>query len=422
MKQTVRHTSIGILLLLLGACHKDAVLPPEPGESLSIAFHTQVVAEDGLSAGGSAHLLFWGEEDFHDKWIPNTGEAEGLKPHYTVRLDKEINHYTYESKIYYQTPYTYPYNYANIHATGYAPDWALTPGEGTTGDGVKDYTALTVADEFLDGSVDFLTCDGCYNHSANMNENNTFLEKEKELKFRHLTAKLAFYGERDPDMYGLVGVRNIKIRIHNQGENGYKKLMVPTRLELYTRDAKATVSSDAREVAKTNDYSTYTVSGMKDLADDGLTPQLKYTSIIPTYSKPELGRFYVISEGIEYGTISDRFDPIEGKWTSEWPAGDTDINYPRLRLDIEAELYNAEEGAAAGQFTTVTWENVDVLKDQWKDESGQLTATTGDMLLPGYEYNVTLLFNRMGIAVRAEAVPWESEELHEYPIHPLPNP
>ena len=50
--------------------------------------------------------------------------------------------------------------------------------------------------------------------------------------------------------------------------------------------------------------------------------------------------------------------------------------------------------------------------DSWSD------VYTGNMLLPGYEYNVTILFNRLGIALRAEAAPWNSEELHEYPVHP----
>ena len=53
------------------------------------------------------------------------------------------------------------------------------------------------------------------------------LRKEKELQFRRLTAKLSFYGTRSADMYGLVGVRNIRntqLAIR-QGTNG---LVVPT--------------------------------------------------------------------------------------------------------------------------------------------------------------------------------------------------
>ena len=66
-----------------------------------------------------------------------------------------------------------------------------------------------------------------------MNPDNTFLKKdgEKELWFRHLTAKLTFYGKRDPEMYGLVGVRKVKIKVHNSEADD--RLMVPAALDLY---------------------------------------------------------------------------------------------------------------------------------------------------------------------------------------------
>ena len=125
MKQIARNTFIGTLALLLGACNQAEHL--EGGEEVPIAFHTRVVSEGSQASGESARLLFWSDADFHEKWI--IGNGVGLKPRYTVLLDKEINHYTHESKIYYQTPYTYPYNFEKIHATGYAPDYALTPAD-----------------------------------------------------------------------------------------------------------------------------------------------------------------------------------------------------------------------------------------------------------------------------------------------------
>lgn len=395
MKQTARNTLIGTLVLLFGGCDKETVPLPEQGEGVPIAFHTHVVSEERPSAGESARLLFWGDDDFHDKWIRNT---EGVRPHYTVLLDKEINHYTYESKIYYQTPYTYPYNYEKIHATGYAPDYALSAAQ--TGDR-KDYRKLTVKEEYQDGSVDFLTCDGCIAHSASMNPDNTFLKEggEKELWFRHLTAKLTFYGKRDPEMYGLVGVRKVKIKVHNSGADG--RLMVPAALDLYAYDAP---DDGTKPEARQADYSTYTVSQMKPYPDD--QPQFYYQPIIPAYDTSELGRCYVLSEGIRYGTEEGQFDPIKGEWQGIFQSG----LHPKLTIDIKAELYNAEPGSGLESFIPVEWKNVEV--KSWSD------VDTGNMLLPGYEYNVTILFNRLGIALRAEAVPWNSEELHEYPVHP----
>lgn len=144
-------------------------------------------------------------------------EYRGVRPHYTVLLDKEINHYTYESKIYYQTPYTYPYNYEKIHATGYAPDYALSAAQ--TGDR-KDYRKLTVKEEYQDGSVDFLTCDGCIAHSASMNPDNTFLKEggEKELQFRHLTAKLTFTANVIPKCTGWWGCVRLKSKFTILGQ------------------------------------------------------------------------------------------------------------------------------------------------------------------------------------------------------------
>lgn len=393
MKQIARNTLIVTLILLLGGCNKEVVPEPDQGEGMPIAFHSRVVSEEAPSSGESARLLFWGDQDFHEKWIM---KEKGVQPHYTVLLDKEINHYTYKSKIYYQTPYTYPYNFEKIHATGYAPDYALIS---TRTNEKEDYIELTVKDDFQDGSVDFLTCDGSVEHSASMNPDNTFLLEKKELQFRHLTAKLTFYGKRDPEMYGLVGVRKIKIKLHNPTND--KQLVVPTRLALYTYKEP---DNPQDTEAKQKDYSTYTVSETTPYPDN---KQFEYKPIIPAYASPELGRCYVLSNGITYGTEAENFDPIKGQWMGNFHPG----IYPKLTIDIEAELYNAEPGSSAESFIRVKWENVEVTS--WSE------ANTGDMLLPGYEYNVTILFNRLGIALRAEAAPWNSEELHEYPIHPI---
>lgn len=382
MKQIARNTFIGTLALFLGACNQAEHL--EGGEEVPIAFHTRVVSEGSQASGESARLLFWSDADFHDNLI--TGNAVDLNPRYTVLLDKEINYYTYENKISYQTPYTYPYNFEKIHATGYAPDYALTPADAQGG-----YTELAVNKEYQIGNTDLLTCDGRLSHSASMNLENIFLRKEKELLFRHLTAKLSFYGTRHPDMYGLVGVRNIRITIHNPV--GDKQLVVPTRLKLYNYD-------DADD--KQKDYSTYIASETTPYPDGS---KFVHTPIIAAYDTPELGTCYVLSDGIEYGTRDGQFDPIKGEWKG------TFLNpHPSLKITIEAELYNAEQGSGAESSVQAKWE---------KEVTDWRESYTGDMFLPGYEYKVTLQFDRLGIALRAEAVPWNSEELHEYPVHPI---
>ena len=374
--------------LSLVACHSgdewsDEVPYPD---GMPIAVHTRVVAEEMLNSGPSGRLLFWNNNVFHGSWIEGNPNAE---PSFTVLLDKEINHYTFDRHVFYETPYTYPSNFGKIHATGYAPDNVLTPVTG------KGFTVLDV--KVTDGSVDLLSCDGCEAHSASMKKDNesdnTFLQKEKELNFRHLTAKLTFLGKRNPDMVGMVGVRNIRIAFikPTKDKDG---LVIPEKLQLYTRKGPDT--------DRTKDYTTYTVSETTPYPYDKKV--LEHKPIIPPNEAVTLGTCYVLSKGIDYGEASDQFDPIKGEWVGT-PSGE-----PKLGITVTAELYDAQSGGDTGAYTTETW-TLDPI-DTW-------STHTGDKFLPGYEYKVTITFNRTGVALRAEAVPWNSEELHEYPIHPV---
>lgn len=388
MRRTIHTFFVGMASLSLVACHSgdewsDEV--PHP-DDMPIAVHTRVVAEEMLNSGPSGRLLFWNNNVFHGSWIEGNPNAE---PSFTVLLDKEINHYTFDRHVFYETPYTYPSNFGKIHVTGYAPDNVLTPVTD------KGFTVLDV--KVTDGSVDLLSCDGCEAHSASMKKDNesdnTFLQKEKELNFRHLTAKLTFLGERNPDMVGMVGVRNIRIAFikPTKDKDG---LVIPEKLQLYTRKGPDT--------DRTKDYTTYTVSETTPYPYDKKV--LEHKPIIPPNEAVTLGTCYVLSKGIDYGEASDQFDPIKGEWVGT-PSGE-----PKLGITVTADLYDAQSGGDTGAYTTETWTLAPI--DKW-------STHTGDKFLPGYEYKVTITFNRTGVALRAEAVPWNSEELHEYPIHPV---
>lgn len=388
MRRTIHTFFVGMASLSLVACHSgdewsDEV--PHP-DDMPIAVHTRVVAEAMLNSGPSGRLLFWNNNVFHGSWIESNPNAE---PSFTVLLDKEINHYTFDRHVFYETPYTYPSNFGKIHATGYAPDNVLTPVTG------KGFTVLDV--KVTDGSVDLLSCDGCEAHSASMKKDNesdnTFLQKEKELNFRHLTAKLTFLGERNPDMVGMVGVRNIRIAFINPTEEK-DGLVIPKKLQLYT--------SKGPDTDRTKDYTTYTVSETTSYPYD---KELQHKPIIPPNETVTLGTCYVLSKGIEYGEAPGQFDPIKGEWVGT-PAD----AQPKLGIQVTAELYDAQSGGDTGAYTEETWT---------LDPITTWNTHTGDKFLPGYEYKVTITFNRTGVALRAEAVPWNSEELHEYPIHPV---
>ncbi|EIY57703.1 hypothetical protein HMPREF1069_05018 [Bacteroides ovatus CL02T12C04] len=389
MRRTIHTFFVGLAGLSLAACHSGDEWSDEvpQSEGMPIAVHTRVVAESMLNSGPSGRLLFWNNNVFHGAWMQCNPEAE---PNFTVLLDKEINHYTYERHVYYETPYTYPSNFGKIHATGYAPDNVLTPVTS------KGFTELDV--KVRDGSVDLLSCDGCEAHSASMKKDNesdnTFLQERKELKFRHLTAKLTFLGERTPDMVGMVGVRNIRIAFIKPTDEK-DGLVIPTRLKLHTRDSDV----------DTRDYTTYIVS--ETIPYPYAHKVLEHKPIIPPNEAVTLGTCYVLSKGIVYGEASGQFDPIKGEWVG------THLNaQPKLGIQVRAELYDAQSGGDTGAYTEETW-TLDPI-DKW-------STHTGDKFLPGYEYKVTITFNRTGVALRAEAVPWNSEELHEYPIHPVPS-
>lgn len=365
--------------IALGACHSGEEWSnemPMP-DGMPIAVHTRVEAEELLNSGPSGRLLFWNNNVFKDDWVAGKPNA---KPTFTVLLDKEINHYAFDRHVYFETPYTYPSNTGIIYATGYAPDNQLTPSQN------KDYTELDV--KTTDGSIDLLTCDGCDKHSASMREGNTFLQKSKELNFRHLTAKLTFLGVRDKEMIGMVGVRNINIKFIEPKEDA-DKLFVPTKLKQY--------------VQKESNYTTYIVS--KTTPYSYANKKLEHKPIIPPNETVTLGTCYVLSGGITYGKEEGNFDPVKGEWVGTPP---TDM--PKLGIIVTAELYDAKAGSDPSAFTTETWKLDPILK--WEKH-------TGNKFLPGYEYKVIITFNRTGVALRAETVPWNSEELHEYPIHPI---
>lgn len=397
VQNIARSVAVAVFIALPVSCADEGQTGTTTGDEKNVSVHTRIVSQGGKSNNPSARLLFWREEVFHSSWMNASATAHPL---YTVALEEDIDNYTYDSRIYYQTPYTYPYNGSTpqrLHATGYAPDNVLTP---TENNGMRDYKSLDVAADKRDGSVDFLACDGSYAHSATGEEGETFLQEEHELDFRHLTAKLTFIGERDENMYGLVGVRKVQITVHNPQPTTLKSLVVPTRFEQYT-EGEGTIGSRT-------DKSTYIVAEKAHFPDNS---QLFFSPIIPAEGQVELGSFYVLTNNFEYGTSEGQFNPFggteeTGAWVGTMPSG-----RPELSISVNAEIYNAESGSGSDAFVNGSWENVPVT---WLDD-----FITGPMMLPGYEYKVIIHFDRVGIAIRAEAVPWNPEELHEYPFHPI---
>lgn len=363
-----------------------------------ISVHTNVDSKVGEDNAERAQLLFWDEETFHGAWIQKQDEKVA-SPRFVSTLDNEIDYYKYKygTGIAFNTKQEYPAGDATIHATGYYPAVALSP---ETTDDKPDYSLLLVQTGYSTGKVDFMTCDGCVNHSASRDD--PFTNSKKELKFRHLMACIIFRGERDKSMENIVGVKNVKITVYNetQRDNNNKLFYLPLNFKLVTYNSE---DNDTKK-----DKSTYIIGEYSPAPD---TIYIHYPGIINMGEQRELGACYVVSCDLNY-TDSLKYNYVD-------PFGETDYepvdetSTPELKIKVTADFYSISGGQTAS--TTETWDLV-IGGDKWK------TYKTGDKFIPGYMYDILLHFKRSGVTVRAEAVPWEDGGIHVHPVQPKTNP
>ena len=353
-----------------------------------ISVHTNVDSKVGEDDAERAQLLFWDEETFHGAWIQNQDEKVA-SPRFVSTLDNEIDYYSKKTGIAFNTKQEYPTdNDATIHATGYYPAVALSPIDG-------NYSKLQVQDGYLTGKIDFMTCDGCVDHSASRDDPFTNSDKDKELKFRHLMACIIFRGERDESMENIVGVKNVNITVYNETQSDSCKLFyLPLNFELFT------YNSDTNS----EDKSTYIIGGYSPAPD---TIYIHYPGIINMGEQRELGACYVVSPGLNYENPQKNYyvDPFGADYNAQ---GDT--KKPRIKIKVTADFYSVSAGESAS--TTETWDNLIIEGNDWKN------SNTGDKFIPGYRYDILLHFNRSGVTVKAEVVPWEDGGIHVHPVQP----
>ena len=351
-----------------------------------ISVHTTVDSKAGEDDAERAQLLFWDEETFHGAWIEKKGTL--ASPWFVSILDNEIDYYKYGTGIAFNTKQEYPAGDATIHVTGYYPAAALSP---ETTDDKPNYSLLEVQTGYLTGKVDFMTCDGCVNHSASRNDPFIHSEKseEKELKFRHLMACIRFLGKRDKSMEHIVGVKNVKITVYNENE-----LYVPKIFNLYTINSET----------NSEDKSTYIIGEYSSAPD---TIYIHYPGIINMGEERELGACYVVSPDLNYENPQENYyvDPFGADYNAK---GDT--KKPRIKIKVTADFYSVSAGESAS--TTETWDNLIIEENDWKN------SNTGDKFIPGYRYDILLHFNRSGVTVKAEVVPWEDGGIHVHPVQP----
>lgn len=357
-----------------------------------ISVHTNVDSKVGEDNAERAQLLFWDEETFHGAWIEKKGTL--ASPWFVSILDNEIDYYKYKygTGIAFNTKQEYPAGDATIHATGYYPAVALSPVDG-------NYSKLQVQQGYQTGKIDFMTCDGCFKHSASRDD--PFTNSEKELKFRHLMACIIFRGERDESMENIVGVKNVEITVYNETQSdNYKLFYLPLNFKLFTYNSE---DNDTKK-----DKSTYIIGEYSPAPDE---ISIEYPGIINMGEQRELGACYVVSSDLnyEYPLYDNYVDPF-GETDYE-PVDETST--PKLKIKVTADFYSISGGQTAS--TTETWDLV-IEGDKWK------TYKTGDKFIPGYMYDILLHFKRSGVTVKAEAVPWEDGGIHVHPVQPKTNP
>ena len=362
-----------------------------------ISVHTTVDSKVGEDNAERAQLLFWDEETFHGAWIEKIENIENNEtlpsPWFVSILDNEIDYYKNETGIAFNTKQEYPAGDATIHATGYYPAVALSP---ETTDGKPDYSLLLVQTGYSTGKVDFMTCDGCVEHSASRDY--PFTNSDKELKFRHLMACIRFRGERDKSMENIVGVKNVEITVYNDNLDDDNKIFnLPNSFKLYTYDSE---DNDAQK-----DKSTYIIGEYSPAPD---TISIHYPGIINMGEQRELGACYVVSPGLNYEDPQENYyvDPFGADYNAK---GDT--KKPRIKIKVTADFYSVSAGESAS--TTETWDNLIIEGNDWKN------SNTGDKFIPGYMYDILLHFKRSGVTVKAEAVPWEDGGIHVHPVQPV---
>ncbi len=350
-----------------GACSRGAGEAEQPAVPITIYSQANANGMTGEGTADRCRLFFWKEADFKE-WLDGTEASL----YFACKPDEAIDHYRYAGGIAYNTGQQYPADGTYLYATGYAPVAALELNE--SGE------VLTVKADYQKGQTDFLSCDGKRKHRGSTDD--PFAQEEHELLFRHLIARLRFVGIRDEVMYNRIGVNNVKVTV--QGGD----FAVPTS---FKKQVKTPLNFEQDTI-----YSTYVASGLKTIE---LDPIAGGEEMIPaTQDGRTLGEYYVLQEGSTGGYNPFVKEEREGTIS--------------LTLDIEADLYYLTGDTGTPIFYT---------RKQWQNVSVKIESRTGDVMLPGYEYVVRIIFNNESIILQGMQKGWEDGGMHYLPVRPTEN-
>jgi len=415
------------------ACSSDGEETPKyPDDTICV----NTLAMDGAGAASTDEgdntfmVLFWkGDEGKQLVETDFATTADWPSPYLAELAPQPVAAY---ERLAYDTRYPYPMypekETTYLYATGYAPGRVLKPQKADNYRTlVADYTpnagetnpAVATAQR---GRIDFLGCDA-WSDIYRGSRADPFAQDKNKLYFRHLTAKLVFYADRDKaSMENEQFTRNVKItnlQMSIDGGTNWTSMYTPSTFEWqglsYPKDFTPSYTKTIGTVKA--------VPGNMDVNAES-RPKAGYKAVVADAFAGDDADFVLQKNATDRvpidGMVIDSCyvcNPIEdGKVQSG-----TSI---KLKMNITALMsfdpnfpMPDEAGDPTGENLTFnkTWEGMTVEVKE-VDNDGNKTETSVTEFRPGYEYRVYIHFHRTGVDLVARQLPWNDGGSHYIPI------
>lgn len=404
------------LVSVTSCIYDEESMPPVSDETIGVSV-SEVNRSSGHRVGeisdNKFEVMFWLDE--HVAGLGNPADGNGLgNPYLASEAPQSVAYYSHSV---YDTGYPYPYpDTTRLYATGYAPSNIISA--------TDNYATLTVnipEDEKSQktGRYDFLGCD-FWRDVYNGSQTDHFAQEKNKLYFRHLAAKLVFYADRDKEsMENKQFVRNVQIK----------------NLRMKIGDAEWTESDRMHTPSvfvwsKLDPNQDFTASYAKVLADVKALPGNAGVTSSPSagYRILQSEPFAGIGDYVLQRNPVDRV-PIGGMVIDscfvcnpivDGVAGTGAI---QLKMDISAELsydFTFPASGDNGEDITFTYEwkdvTLDAINEVRVDADGNVHKVDPPVAVtefrPGNEYRVYIQFNRTGVNLVAEELPWNYGGVH----------
>ncbi len=357
----------------------------------------------GENSDNKFEVVFWLDE--HTAKLGNPADGDAITAPYLAReAPQPVSYY---NQSVYDTGYPYPYpEETKVYATGYAPSNFLSASD--------NYTKLTV--DFKGeknqkiGRYDFLGCD-FWREVYKGSQEDPFAQEKNRLYFRHLAAKLVFYADRDKvSMENKQFVRDVQIKNLEMkvGDREWIPMHTPSEFawsKLEDKDFTASYEKTITEIkalAGNAGVTSRPSSGYKILNSEPFTGIDNYVLKRSSSADRVPISGMVIDSCFVCNHIVDGV-PATGKI--------------QLRMDISAQLsFDIEFPNNNGITFTHEWTGVilGAINEMEPDGNGVMKPTDApvDEFKPGNEYRVYIHFNRTGVNLVGEELPWNPGGVH----------